>query len=82
MRNETTLCHEKAGALGGSSREEREVWREGNPSFKRGSPPSKVFLPSKVFQTIRYLTPSSDSGESAAGAEANAFFALRSETGT
>ena len=87
MRNETTLCHEKAGALGGSSRREWEVWRERDASFKRRPSPSKVFFPprsppSKVFQTIRYLTPSSDSGESAAGAEANAFFALRSETGT
>ena len=35
-----------------------------------------------LLHTIRNLTPSSDSGESAAGAEANAFFAPRSETGT
>ena len=28
---------------GGSSRKVREAWRERNPSFKRGSSPSKVF---------------------------------------
>ena len=44
MRNETTLCHEKAGALGGSSRREWEVWRERDASFKRRPSPSKVSL--------------------------------------
>ena len=32
MQSETTLCHEKAGALGGSSRREWEVWRERDAS--------------------------------------------------
>ena len=49
----------------------------GLPLPPRSSPPPRSFS-----QTIKYLTPSSDSGESAAGAGANAFFALRSETGT
>ena len=44
MQNETTLCHEKAGALGGSSRRVWEVWRERDASFKRRPSPSKVFL--------------------------------------
>ena len=50
--------------------------------FQEASLSLQGLPPSKVFQTIRYLTPSRESGESAAGAEANAFFALRSETGT
>ena len=29
--------------MGGSSRREREVWRERAPSFKRGLSPSKVY---------------------------------------
>ena len=50
MQSETTLCHEKAGALGGSSRREWEVWRERDASFKRRPSPSKVFLPPRSFK--------------------------------
>ena len=37
MQSETTLCHVRAGALGGSSGRVREVWREREPSPKEGS---------------------------------------------
>ena len=37
MQSETTLCHVRAGALGGSSGRVREVWRERDPSPKEGS---------------------------------------------
>ena len=49
--SEPNFLPAKAGALGGSSRREREVWRERAPSFKRVLSPSKVFFPSlsKVF---------------------------------
>ena len=43
VQSETNLCHVQAGALGGSSREVREVWRVGPPLRKRGSCASKVF---------------------------------------
>ncbi len=44
MQSESNLRHVRAGALGGSSREVREVWRVGTPLRKRGSCASKVFL--------------------------------------
>ena len=50
MQSETTLCHEKAGALGGSSRRVWEVGRERDASFKRRPSPSKVFLPPRSFK--------------------------------
>ena len=43
MQSETNLRHVRAGALGGSSRREWEVWRERDASFKRRPSPSKVF---------------------------------------
>ena len=42
--SKTNFYHARAGALGGSSREVREVWRVGTPLRKRGSCASKVFL--------------------------------------
>ena len=42
-QSEPNLRNAKAGALGGSSREVREVWRVGTPLRKRGSCASKVF---------------------------------------
>ena len=45
-QSERNFRHAKAGALGGSSREVREVWRVGPPLRKRGSCASKVFLTS------------------------------------
>ena len=43
IQSETNFRHIRAGALGGSSRREREVWRERESSFKRTPSPSKVF---------------------------------------
>ena len=51
---------------GGSSRKVREAWRERNPSFKRGSSPSKVFSPqglsSKVFLSLHPAHRGADFG--------------------
>lgn len=49
---ESNLRTERAGALGGSSREVREVWRVGTPLRKRGSCASKVFLTLPLIQTF------------------------------
>ena len=50
MQSETALCHERAGALGGSSRRVWEVRRERESSFKRTPSPSKVFPPPRSFK--------------------------------
>ena len=52
VQSKTNLCHVQAGALGGSSREVREVWRVGTPLRKRGSCASKVFLTLPLIQTF------------------------------
>ena len=51
-QSEPNLRNAKAGALGGSSREVREVWRVGTPLRKRGSCASKVFLTLPLIQTF------------------------------
>ena len=57
-RNKSLLC--PGGCAWGSSRRKREVWRERDPSFKRGPSPFKVFplLPPRSFPPYpRFFSP-------------------------
>ena len=50
-QSETTLCHVQAGALGGSSRRVREVWRVGTP-LSRGVPAPPRSFPNFAKKTL------------------------------